>query len=196
MVIINIQRYYTYMQIGQKIRNLRKHLGITLKQLSTKTALSQSYLSQIERELSQPSITALVKITQAMGVTMQWLFSDTSGTKAYDPKTGHGLIKKHQRATIEYEDGTIDQLLIPKENSNFSIIYTEYTPHSISETYSHKGHEAVTVLSGELYVNVGDKCYFLEEGDCLSFPSNQPHGHENRSDKPTSVMWFITPATF
>lgn len=184
------------MQIGQKIRNLRKHLGITLKQLSTKTTLSQSYLSQIERDISQPSITALVSITQALGVTMQWLFSETGGAKVYDPRTGHGLIKKHQRASIEYEDGTIDQLLIPKENSNFSIIYTEYSPYSISETYAHKGSEAVTLISGELYVTVGDKCYFLEEGDCLSFPSSELHGHENKSDKKTIAIWFVTPATF
>lgn len=184
------------MQIGKKIRNLRKHLGITLSKLSIKTNLSQSYLSQIERDISQPSITALVTITQALGVTMQWLFSETEGAKVYNHKTGHGLIKKHQRATIEYEDGTIDQLLIPKENPNFSIIYTEYAPHSVSESYTHKGFEAVTLLSGELFINVGEECYFLEEGDCLSFPSNQLHGHENKSDKKAIAMWFITPATF
>ena len=184
------------MDIGQKIRDLRKRLGITLKQLSTKTKLSQSYLSQIERNISQPSITALVSITHALGVTMQWIFSGTEEESTYSHETGHGLIKKNQRARIEYEDGTIDQMLVPKENSNLSIVYTEYAPHSSSESYSHKGHEAVTVLSGELYVNVGKRTYFLEEGDCLSFPSNELHGHENKSDQPVVAMWFITPATF
>lgn len=184
------------MDIGQKIRDLRKRLGITLKQLSTKTKLSQSYLSQIERNISQPSITALVSITHALGVTMQWIFSGTEEENVYNPDNGHGLIKKSQRARIEYEDGTIDQLLVPKDNSNLSIVYTEYPPNSTSESYSHKGHEAVTILSGELYVNVGEKSYFLEEGDCLSFPSNDLHSHENKSDAPVIAMWFITPATF
>jgi len=186
----------THLQ-GARIRSLRKLKGLTLVQLAQRTGLSHGYLSQIERGISQPSIASLVEIAQALGVTMQWLFSEPQeGKESNGPCIDERLVKQHQRIEIQYKDGIIDQLLTPRSNNNLEVIYSSYPPGTESEPYSHKGHEAVLVLQGSLEVEVGDARYVLEEGDCLSFTSSEPHAHRNLSEGDTTALWFITPASF
>lgn len=182
---------------GTRIRSLRKLKGMTLMQLSHKTGLSHGYLSQIERGISQPSISSLVDIAQTLGVTMQWLFSDAKGNQENKgEQNSDRLVRKDQRVEIQYQDGIVDQLLTPRSNNNLEIIYATYPQGTKSDPYSHKGHEAVLVLSGRLEIDVAGERFLLEEGDCLSFTSSQPHGHTNRSDGTTIAIWFVTPASF
>lgn len=186
----------THLQ-GKRIRSLRKLKGLTLVQLAQRTGLSHGYLSQIERGISQPSIGSLVEIAQALGVTMQWLFSDPQeGTDVNAPSLDERLVKPRQRIEIQYQDGIIDQLLTPRSNNNLEVIHSSYPPGTNSEPYSHKGHEAVLVLQGRLEVVVGDDRYVLEEGDCLSFTSSEPHAHRNLHEGTTVALWFVTPASF
>jgi len=60
--------------IGETIRGMRKDRGLTLKQLSKRTGLSVSLLSQIERAESSASISSLFKISSAFGVPIKALF--------------------------------------------------------------------------------------------------------------------------
>ncbi|MBB3143519.1 helix-turn-helix domain-containing protein [Halomonas organivorans] len=182
---------------GSRIRSLRKLKGMTLIQLAKKTGLSHGYLSQIERGLSQPSIASLVDIAQALGVTMQWLFSESQeGSSADQGERSDMLVRKHQRVEIQYQDGIVDQLLTPRSNNNLEVIYSTYPSGTRSEPYSHKGHEAVLVLQGSLEIDVADERYVLEEGDCLSFTSSEPHAHRNLSNGEAIAVWFVTPASF
>lgn len=182
---------------GSRIRSLRKLKGLTLMQLSQRTGLSHGYLSQIERGISQPSVASLVEVAQALGVTMQWLFSDPKGEAQDEGHPHHErLVRKDQRIEIEYQDGIVDQLLTPRSNNNLEVIYSTYPSGTKSEPYSHKGHEAVLVLKGTLEVEVADERYILNEGDCLSFTSSEPHAHRNLGENETTAIWFVTPASF
>lgn len=183
---------------GSRIRSLRKLKGMTLMQLSQRTGLSHGYLSQIERGISQPSIASLVDIAQALGVTMQWLFAEPDADKREKTEEVEDdrLVRKERRIEIEYKDGIIDQLLTPRSNNHMEIIHSTYPPGTRSDPYSHKGHEAVLVLSGRLEVEVADSKFVLEADDCLSFTSSEPHAHANVSDGVTVALWFVTPASF
>jgi len=195
MAVANMTRN-TCLQ-GARIRSLRKLKGLTLVQLSQRTGLSHGYLSQIERGISQPSIGSLVEIAQALGVTMQWLFSEPQEeAEGTTPPADDRLVKKSQRIEIQYKDGIVDQLLTPRSNNNLEVIYSCYPPNTKSEPYSHKGHEAVMVLRGIMEVIVDGDKYILKEGDCLSFTSSEPHSHRNMHKGETIALWFITPASF
>ena len=62
--------------IGQNIRRIRKERELTLKQLSRRTGLSVSLLSQIERAESSASVSSLYKISVALSVKLTVLFGD------------------------------------------------------------------------------------------------------------------------
>ena len=64
-------------KIGEKIRQQRQKHKLTLDELAKSTGLSKSFLSQIERNLSQPSITSLKKIALRLGISVVNLFKDS-----------------------------------------------------------------------------------------------------------------------
>lgn len=182
---------------GSRIRSLRKLKGLTLIQLSQRTGLSHGYLSQIERGISQPSVASLVEIAQSLGVTMQWLFSDPKGSPpGGEQGSPDRLVRKDQRVEIEYQDGIVDQLLTPRSNNNLEVIHSVCPPGTRSEPYSHKGHEALLVLKGRLELEVAGETYSLEEGDCISFASSEPHAHHNAGEVDAELIWCVTPASF
>ena len=54
--------------LGEQVRNIRKKRGITLKELAEKTGLSIGYISQIERNLTDPSLSTLRKLSAALDI--------------------------------------------------------------------------------------------------------------------------------
>lgn len=75
-------------QMGQRIRNLRRDRQLTLRQLSRRTNLSVSLLSQIERAESSASVSSLVKVAAALDVRIPDLFEqDDISTRARRPGT-------------------------------------------------------------------------------------------------------------
>ena len=65
-----------HMTIGRNIRELRKERGLTLKQMSRRTKLSVSLLSQIERAESSASVSSLFKVATALDVRLVELFGE------------------------------------------------------------------------------------------------------------------------
>lgn len=55
------------MDIGKKIRQLRLRLGLTQEELAARTELSKGFISQMERNLTSPSIATLMDILEALG---------------------------------------------------------------------------------------------------------------------------------
>jgi quercetin dioxygenase-like cupin family protein len=63
--------------------------------------------------------------------------------------------------------------------------------------YSHAGEEAMYLISGSLEVHLnGVESYSLQAGDCLYFPSAEPHRWRNLGLQPAVVLWVNTPPTF
>jgi len=63
------------MNVGKRIRELRKKKNLKLEDLAQKTGLSLSYISLVERGLKNPSLKALEKIAKAFNVPTSYLFS-------------------------------------------------------------------------------------------------------------------------
>ena len=62
--------------IGEKIRRKRNELGMSMKMLAEKTGLTSGFISQVERELAEPSITSLRKIAEALDVAVFYFFTE------------------------------------------------------------------------------------------------------------------------
>lgn len=180
---------------GDRVRGLRKSKAKTLKQLAADTGLSSGYLSQIERGLAQPSITALVRISKALGVNPQFFFM---GEPEVDEAEKDYVVRHDKRLEVHYENGIVDQLLTPKSNRAMEVIRSIFPPGSGTgdDAYSHKGHEVMLIEKGVLDVWVGERHFVLEAGDTLSFDSSEPHSYTNRGDTDVIVYWFISPASF
>lgn len=69
--------------VGERIRQLRLGLGMSVRTLATKSGFSPSLISQVEHSQVTPSIGSLERIAMALGVSLGKFFAapDTSGTR-------------------------------------------------------------------------------------------------------------------
>lgn len=177
--------------IGGQIRELRKIKGFTLQYVANEAGISVGYLSQIERERSKLPIGVLKRISDVLGVHMNWFFQIRAGGP---PEERDIVVRKQHRRTLTFTGlGIVEELLSPNLSGPLEVLLSTIEPGADSGDYSHDGVEAGLVLSGTLDLWVAGKFFRLEEGDSFSFKSTNVHRCANPSEVPTKVVWIITP---
>ena len=186
--------------LGNEIRQLRKVRGLTLQQMARATAKSVGFLSQVERNLTKPSVAALQDISEALGVHIGWFFQSDSIAPADEKQF---IVRKQGRRRLSYSVlsgtdylGLQDHLLSTNLNGELALGVSRYAPGASTgdDNYKHAGEEAGLVLSGQLELSINDKQYVLEAGDSFSFKSDLKHRYANLSDTDDAVVvWANTP---
>jgi transcriptional regulator with XRE-family HTH domain len=183
-------------QLGELIRDLRRARGMTLQELADQIGKSVGYMSQIERNKSTLTIAALMSISRALGVPMNWFFQD-SGKVASGER--HVVVRKGSRRSMQFTNlGIREELLSPNLRGPLELLLSVIEPGASSgeEPYSHSGHEAGLVLQGTLELWVGERCFRLEEGDSFAFTSTELHRCRNPGEIQTRIVWVITPPSY
>ncbi len=177
--------------MGSRIRALRKEAGLTLVQLSKRSGLSIGYLSQIERDLSHPSIRALTDIARVFNISMGSLFKTPDPARSEESRF---IVHRNDRVSMNLTAGIREEVLSPDLDSPLKLFSTTLQPGAESgpEPTSHHGIEAGLVVSGEFTLVLNDKAYHLREGDSFSFPSQVAHRFYNASRWPVVVLWSLT----
>ncbi len=177
-------------EIGSQIRELRKVKGLTLQQVADAAEISVGYLSQIERNQTKLPIGVLKKISGTLGVHMNWFFhADDIPSQERDV-----VVRSHKRRRFTFTGiGIEEELLSPNLGGPLEMLMSTIEPGADSGDYSHDGVEAGLVVSGRLDLWVSGTFFQLEEGDSFSFKSTEIHRCANSGDKPTKVVWVITP---
>lgn len=207
------------MELGTKLKEIRRSKGVTLQQIADQTGLSKSFVSQIETGAANPSIASLKKITDVLGVPLGALFthgengtSDSSSVapngfasgagsaapSSLDPGGEVRVVRRNRRKML-IEPGKKGKmyLLTPDLQRKLEVILGEEEPGNADEEwYSHIGEECGFVLEGRYEVSVGDRVFVLEAGDSIYFPSHLPHKTRVLGDEPVKTIWVITPPSF
>src|SRR5699024_2048168 len=154
--------------IGNMIRDLRIDQRLTLKDISEKTGLSISFLSQVERSKSSVTLRSLTRIADALGVSQSYFFKN---------QTEDSPIKKSdQERELDFQNtnfiykgltGQIDDPVF----SPMLVVLLPGDHDELLSTSSHDGEEFAYVLSGELTVKIGDRISELREGDSFHIKS-------------------------
>ncbi|MDI6895314.1 MAG: cupin domain-containing protein [Bacillota bacterium] len=182
-------------EIGQRIRELRQERRLTLEDLSSKTGLSKSYISEAERGIASLTITSLQKIAEALGVQLSYFFTPPSLAANGVRITRAGERSEFRMETSE--DRIFSSLAAGFPGRVLEPLLTTLLPaHSRAEPYSHPGEEFALVLEGSLTVLVEDKEFELGPGDSIHLCSTIPHNWENRTDKPVRIIAVSTPKIF
>ncbi len=157
---------------------------MTLVELGEKASLSASYLSQIERDKTAPSLSTLMGIARALNIGPRYFF-ETETDVAYIQRAGIGQDNHAPSRRIEYLQ------LTPKIGSSklegYKVILQPHTASEQLELFS--GEEFCFVLTGELTIRVGDEQFVLVAGDSIHYDAFQPHYWSNAGDRPCVVIW-------
>lgn len=177
--------------IGTQIRELRKIKNMTLQQLAQAAGISIGYLSQIERNHSQLPIGILRKISDVLGIHMNWFFQSAPDVPAQERDI---IVRAHNRRRLTFTGiGIEEELLSPNLSGPLELLLSTIQPGADSGEYNHDGAEAGLVISGRLDLWVGDQFFQLEKGDSFSFKSTEVHRCANSGTEPAEIVWVITP---
>lgn len=192
------------MELGDRIRMLRLKNRMTIKQLSETSGVSKSLVSQIERNLSLPTVTTLQRIARAFGATLSVLFSENASEAVVanqDEELPNSnrivVVRKDRRRKLITPWGIWYELLCPDLLHKLEVICLHYPVGVKSdEVYNHDGEECGVVLEGRIRGIVGDQTIILEEGDSVYYRSSVPHRWENDGEIEGRAIWAVTPPSY
>jgi transcriptional regulator with XRE-family HTH domain len=180
-------------EVGMTIRRLREERHLSLKEMAGRSGLTQSFLSQVERGLTSPSVASLRKVAQAFGVPLAALFQGPT------PPGDRVVRRGDRRQLVHPRHAWRDFLLTPNLTGKLQVILSVIEPGGGSgeEPYAHDSdEECVIVLRGRLEFWVGADRYLLEEGDSIVFESRIPHRNANAGPGQAEVLWITTPPSY
>ncbi len=174
-------------ELAQRIKKLRLDRGMTLDQAATRTGLTGSWLSKVENFRVTPSLPALARIADALGITVSQLVEDL------DRKPKLIRVKPGERMVVERDQGisdiTYESLAFKRPDRQMDPFVLTLPPgHGRSEALPHEGEEFLYVLEGTTDFEYDGDCFTLHAGDALYFDAMAPHRLMNRSQTTAKVM--------
>ena len=178
---------------GEKLREVREHKGYTLKVVAQKAGVSESLVSQIERNHVSPAIDTLLALADVLDINLEYLFEEY---KRERPVT---IIRNNERPSIHEAEVIYQELPRPTPSSKDNDIETyvvkiPFGAHTHRGSYGHIGYEMGIIVHGKAKLVYDSKEYILEEGDSVSYSAGAPHVIENVGTTDLEAIWVVTPA--
>lgn len=200
MSLVYINKMLTYgelfkrrilMNIGEKIRRLRIKNALTQEELADRCELTKGFISQVERDLTSPSIATLVDILEGLGTNLKDFFNETIDEKI--------IFSKEDVFELENEElKYILKWIIPNAQKNIMepiLVELEHEGKT-KEDPPHEGEEFGYVVNGSIYLHVGEAKYKVKKDESFYFKANSNHYISNAGKTKARVIWVSTPPSF
>lgn len=179
-------------QFGNKIREIRERKQKTLREVAAKAGLSESLISQIERNRISPALDTLLKIIDVLEIDLDYIFRDFKRERQVN------LVRARERNRAVINGAVYEQLSHTSSASlehAMEAYYLEIPPggESGDEDVGHLGQELGVIMKGSGECVVGKRVYPLRAGDSISFAADVPHLLRNTGSKPLQAFWVMTP---
>lgn len=178
------------MLLGEKIKNLRLSCDLTQEELADRCELTKGYISQLENDLTSPSIATLIDILSALGTDLKEFFADSGD----DEKIVFGKNEFIEKIT---EDYTLNWVVPNAQKNAMEPILLNLNPNGVYETdMPHEGEEFGYVLAGEIKITVGKRTFKVKKGETFYYVADKKHSLQNLTDKKATVLWISCPPNF
>jgi transcriptional regulator with XRE-family HTH domain len=179
--------------LGARVKALRRASGLTLKQLSARSGLSTSALSKIENDQISPTYGKIFQLARGLGVDLSDLFEaqPREVPRARKSVTRAGEGKLYETPTRVYEMLCTD--VIGKRVNPFRATIKAGTPYDPGPLNAHAGEEIILVLSGRVeLITESYAPIVLEPGDCAYYDSTMGHQCVAVGDEDAEVFWVCS----
>jgi len=179
------------MNIGNKIKELRISKNLTQEELADRAELSKSFISQLERDLTSPSIATLIDILQCLGTDLKDFFAEESDEQ----------VVFHEEDFFTKEDTELQntiEWIIPNAQKNMMepIRLTLQPGGSTYRDVPHEGEEFGYILQGSIQIHVGNKSYAAKKGESFYFIPHSEHYITANKTTGAKLIWVTTPPSF
>ena len=177
------------MNIGAKIKRLRLSNQLTLEELANRSELTKGFLSQLERDLTSPSIATLENILEALGTNLKDFFSEDEDEQI--------VFSKDDFFENTQDDYKISYIIPNAQKNEMEPILIELKEDKKSmEIDPHDGEEFGYVIQGKVTLVNGEEEYDVKKGETFYLKGNLPLYIINKNDTLAKVIWVSTPPIF
>jgi transcriptional regulator with XRE-family HTH domain len=174
-------------RIAERVRDLRAAQGLSLDALATRSGVSRSMISLIERGESSPTAVVLERLSAGLGVLLASLF-DAPAAAAH-ALSGPVARRDDQPQWQDPASGYVRRNVSPPGVAQpMQIVEVQFPPKGrvAFETGPRdtRVHQQVWVLEGAIDITLGTERYRLREGDCLAMQLDRPTMFHNPTRKP------------
>lgn len=178
------------MLLGEKIKDLRLSCELTQEELADRCELTKGYISQLENDLTSPSIATLIDILSALGTSLHEFFNKDD----QEEKIVFSKSEFIEKATDEY----VLNWLVPNAQKNamepIHIVLNEGS--TTDEDFPHEGEEFGFVLKGEIVIVLGKRKIKVKKGESFYFKADKVHLILNKGKTPAEFIWVSSPPSF
>ncbi len=177
------------MEIGTKIKRLRLQLNLSQSELADRCELTKGYISQIENDLTSPSISTLRDILAALGTDLADFFKK----------------ERQEQVVFSYADfiekrdnGMLLKWIVPnaQKNEMEPILVELQSGASTPLDFPHEGEEFGYVLEGRVCIILGKEKYVCKKGEAFYYTADKPHNILNSTKTTAKFIWISTPPNF
>lgn len=176
--------------LGARLRERRLALSLTLKEVAEGAGLSVGFISQIERDITAPSLSSLVAVARILGSDVSQFLTQPAGEARLTRHDEREVYTTGKRA-MSYE-----RLSAAFPGNVLRSVIIHEAPGHRSEAIAHDGEEIFFILSGAVTVEVEGEAMVLEAGDSIHFPSTLKHSTWNHTNAPTTILHTCTMDVF
>lgn len=177
--------------IGRKLKSSRLKRDKTIQELASLSRVSSNMISRIERGLTTPSVEILMKLADALGLSLSYFVEEAQkGSSVVFTPAGKGepiffFEDKHQ----------ITSLMQGLRDPGFSVFVDTLEPYCDSGEGGmvHTGEEFAMVLEGTISFYIEDDLFELKQGDSIGFKATIPHRWQNNSPAEAKILWVVSP---
>ena len=183
--------YSNRVEIGSKIRELRNRKGLTQEELADRCELSKGFISQLENDLTSPSIATLIDILQCLGTSLKEFFNDEDDDQIVFSKEDF-----FEKTDTELHNKI--EWIIPNAQKNMMepIRVTLKPDGSTYPDQPHEGEEFGYVLSGTITIVIGNRSLKAKKGDTFYYTPHAEHYIKANGKTDAVFLWISTPPNF
>lgn len=177
------------MNLGNKLKELRISNDLTLEELASRSELTKGFLSQVERNLTSPSISTLEDILEALGTNLAEFFREDHEEQ---------IVFHTQDFFVDEKDEYTIEWIIPnaQKNEMEPILLTLNAKQKSMKMESHSGEEFGYILKGNVILVWGNKKYKLKAKETFYIDGKSSHYLENVGTTEAKILWITTPPMF
>lgn len=177
------------MELGSKLKVLRQQKNLTQEELADRCELTKGYISQLENDLTSPSITTLCDLLNALGSSLNDFFHEEPEEK---------IVFTDEEYIEKQSDGMIWQWVIPNAQKNMmEPVLVELEAGAATQTdFPHEGEEFGFVLEGRIAIVKAGKRHTAKKGESFYLTANKEHYIINLEKSKAKFLWISTPPNF
>ncbi len=177
------------MNIGAKIKTLRMMSGLTQGELADRCELTKGFISQLENNNNEPSISTLQDILMALGTNLKDFFSEEEEEQV--------VFTKNDYFSTDNDTHMITWLVPNSQKNEMEPIFVELKPGCVlTKDMPHEGQEFGYVLKGKIIVVIANKAYKVKTGETFYYNTNKVHYIKNASNETARIIWVSCPPNF